>query len=129
MGVKVDESLHGRGPPVFRIHGELKHLTGSLLPEEQHAPCYSQLYVYDPHQAYQYRVTRNENLSLQTMRILQQVMIEYNRYTRVYRHSYEILRMCDAPDYTVKLCVVNIPGNPWVKISDPYPYPSKPLPA
>ena len=25
--------------------------------------------------------------------------------------------------------LVNIPGNPRVKISDPYPYPSKPLPA
>jgi hypothetical protein len=25
--------------------------------------------------------------------------------------------------------IVNIPGNPGVKFSDPYPYPSKPLPA
>jgi hypothetical protein len=28
----------------------------------------------------------------------------------------------------VGACLVIIPGNPWVKISDPYPYPSKPLP-
>jgi hypothetical protein len=52
LGVKVDHSILGRGPPVFRIHGELRHLSGSLLPEESVNPCYSQLYVYDPHEAY-----------------------------------------------------------------------------
>ena len=52
LGVKVDESLHGRGPPVFQIHGELRHLSGSLLPEDSVQPCYSQLYIYDPHEAY-----------------------------------------------------------------------------
>ena len=109
MGVKVDQSLHGHGPPVFRIHGELKHLSGSLLSEEFHSPSYSQLYIFDPHEAYRYRVARNEDLSLNTMRILQQVMIDCNPYTHIYRHSYEILRMYNAPDYTVKLCVA--PGH------------------
>ena len=33
MGVKVDNSVLAGGPPVFRIHGELKHLSGSLIPE------------------------------------------------------------------------------------------------
>lgn len=32
LGVKVDHSVLRRGPPVFRIHGELSHLSGSLLP-------------------------------------------------------------------------------------------------
>ena len=51
LGVKVDQSL-GQGPPVFRIHGELRHLSGSLLPEESARPSYSQLYIIDPHEAY-----------------------------------------------------------------------------
>jgi hypothetical protein len=109
LGVKVDESVLGRGPPVFRIHGELRHLSGSLLPAESIPPSYSQLYIFDPHEAYRYRIIRNENLSLRTMQVLQQVMWEYNAYTPIYRHAYEVLRMYDAPDYTVKLCVV--PGN------------------
>lgn len=54
LGVKVDHSIAGHGPPVFCIHGELSHLSGSLLPEESEVPSYSQLYVYDPHMAYQY---------------------------------------------------------------------------
>jgi hypothetical protein len=34
LGVNIDQSLLGQGPPVFRIHGELRHLSVSLLPEE-----------------------------------------------------------------------------------------------
>ena len=34
---------------------------------------------------------------------------DYNAYTPIYQHAHEVLRMYDAPDYTVKLCVV--PGN------------------
>jgi len=71
LGVNIDRSIFGRGPPVFRIHRELKHLSGSLLPESGSDPCYSQLYVYDPHAAYQFRVSRNGNLSMNTMAVLQ----------------------------------------------------------
>jgi hypothetical protein len=106
LGVKVDQSVLGRGPPVFRIHGELRHLSGSLLPEESTSPSYSQLYVVDPHEAYRYHILRNENLSLHTMQTLQQVMYDYNTYTPIYRHVYEVLQMYDVPDYTVKLCVL-----------------------
>ena len=108
LGVKVDQSL-GQGPPVFQIHGELRHLSGSLLPEESARPSYLQLYIIDPHEAYQHRIVRNENLSLGTMRSLQQIMWNHNVYTRIYQHAYEVLRLYDAPDYTVKLCV--LPGN------------------
>ena len=109
LGVKVDHSIVGHGPPVFRIQGELRHLSGSLLPEDSETPCYSQLYVYDPDMAYHCRLSRNENLSPSTMRTLQGIMSDYNAYTPVYQHAYEVLRRYDAPDYTVKLCVV--PGN------------------
>ena len=107
--MKVDQSVLGHGPPVFRIHGELRHLSGSLLPEETVPPCYSQLYIYNPHAAYQYRISRNENLSLNTMHVLQRIMWDYNAYAPIYQHAYEVLRMYDAPDYTVKLCIV--PGH------------------
>jgi hypothetical protein len=109
LGVKVDHSIIGRGPPVFRIHGELRHLSGSLLPEESAQPCYSQLYVYDPDTACQHRMSRNENLSVNTMHILQHVMCDHNNYTPIYQHAHEVLQKYNAPDYTVRLCVV--PGN------------------
>ena len=41
--------------------------------------------------------------------MLQQVMCDHNAYTPIYQHAYEVLQSNDAPDYTVKLCVV--PGH------------------
>ena len=38
LGVKVDDSVVGHGPPVFQIHGVLKHFSGSLLLEESVPP-------------------------------------------------------------------------------------------
>ena len=109
LGVKVDETLLNCGPPVFRIHRELRHLSGSLLPEESVAPCYSQLYIYDAEEAYRQHISRNDNLSLHTMHLLQRVLSTYNAYSPIYHHAYEILHMYDGLDYTVRLCVT--PGN------------------
>ena len=107
--MKVDHSIEGHGLPVFRIHGELKHLSGSLLPDESEHPSYSQLYIYNSDMAYRYQISRNDNLSLNTMRTLQLLMWDYNAYTPIYQHAYEVLQSYDAPNYTVRLCIV--PGN------------------
>ena len=88
---------------------ELTHLAGSLLPEDGVRPTYAQLYIYDPEEAYRYQIARNENLSLNTMNMLQQIMRIHNTYNSLYQHAYEILERYDAPDYSIKLCV--LPGN------------------
>jgi len=106
MGVNIDRSVIGGGPPVFRIHGELTHLSGSLLPEAGTQPIYAQLYVYNSDEAYRCRISRNDNLSLHTMNTLQQVIEEYNAYHPLYQHAYEILQQYDSPDYGIKLCVL-----------------------
>ena len=43
------------------------------------------------------------------MHTLQRLMLDYNAYTPIYQHAYEVLQTYDTPDYTVKLCV--LPGN------------------
>ena len=71
IGVTIDENVNrGCGPYVFKIHGELKHLSGSLLPRESHAPTYAQLYVLDPQAALKYRMHRNSNLDQSIMNAL-----------------------------------------------------------
>ena len=49
MGGKVDDSINkkGRGPYVFRLHGQTYHKIGSLLPEPGAPPKFAQLYIYD----------------------------------------------------------------------------------
>jgi hypothetical protein len=48
MGANIDKSVNdGRGPPVFKIHGQVHHRIGSLLPPDGSAPKFIQLYIYD----------------------------------------------------------------------------------
>jgi hypothetical protein len=50
------------GPKPFTIYGELRHRTGTLLPNEGQEPVYSQLYIYDPITALTFRSCRNPDL-------------------------------------------------------------------
>ena len=45
LGAKLDHNVTGKcgGPYVFKIHGELYHHQGTLLPEDGGTPCYAQL--------------------------------------------------------------------------------------
>lgn len=44
----MDRSLNdGRGPPIFKISGQVHHRIGSLLPHNGESPKFIQLYIYD----------------------------------------------------------------------------------
>ncbi|KAJ3725372.1 hypothetical protein C8R42DRAFT_718884 [Lentinula raphanica] len=75
VGVSVDDEVNhwSHGPPVFRIHSELKHFSGLLLPCEGKAPSYTQLYILDPHATLVYCMHHNGNLQHDTMENLQTV--------------------------------------------------------
>ena len=45
----------GQGPQVFRVHGQICHRAGELVPGEGTPPTYAQLYVYDPTEALECR--------------------------------------------------------------------------
>lgn len=48
MGANIDHSVNdGRGPPVFKINGQVHHRIGSLLPRDGSPPKFIQLYIYD----------------------------------------------------------------------------------
>ncbi|KAJ3816606.1 hypothetical protein F5880DRAFT_1457341, partial [Lentinula raphanica] len=109
LGVSIDESVnrHGRGPPVFRIHGELKHLSGSLLPKQGKAPAYAQLYILDPRIALSYRMQRNNNLDPVTMEGLQNLLNTVNPYSSIYQHAYEFLQQHpNIPELSISLRVM-----------------------
>ena len=50
LQIREDHSINQycRGPPVFRIQGELHHCGGPLFPATDRSPTYAQLYFYDP---------------------------------------------------------------------------------
>ncbi|KAH9053086.1 hypothetical protein EDB87DRAFT_1569732, partial [Lactarius vividus] len=99
VGRKLDDSVNqrGGGPYTFRLHGELIHRAGSLLPPEgdQVAPVYAQLYIYDSDVALNHHMTNawNSNLDQFTLGTLQD-MCEERTATRqilqLYRQAYEM---------------------------------------
>jgi len=48
MGGNIDRTINkGEGPYVFRINGKIHHRIGSLLPEPNKIPKFTELYIFD----------------------------------------------------------------------------------
>jgi hypothetical protein len=97
LGCETDHTVNegGGGPYVFKVHGQLSHHAGSLLPPEQgenNGPSYAQLYIYDPAEALDYRMNNqyNNGLNRQTMQILQDMLHRRHPGVRMYKQAYEL---------------------------------------
>ena len=92
LGAKLDDSIPGQGPYVFRIHGELYHHHGCLLPEDGQMSRYTQLYIFDPSQALGQRLSNNDGtLSSGTLNELQEMMHRCNPFIHLYQQAAERL--------------------------------------
>ena len=82
----------GRGPPCFRLCGQVVHRSGTLHPEHGFPPSYSQLYIYDGQRALDERMNRNENRNCHpdVMRTIQNVMHRDNPYALAFKHMSEV---------------------------------------
>ena len=93
----------GRGPPTYKIQGELYHQIGPLLPEDGRAPLYSQLYIYDAAEALEHRHNNNPQTSRATMEFLQRLMLDCNPFVDVYEHAASLASSHSLPDYRLRL--------------------------
>ena len=107
LGVKPDGTvLRGGGPYVFRLHGVMYHLSGSLLPEPGNTPIYSQLYIHDARSALKHRMKNNPSRRADTMELLQNLLNDHHRYVAIYKQAHEILsEYPDADDASIRLRV------------------------
>ena len=104
LGVNEDHSVNnGRGPPVFRISGELCHWSGALTPPNSQLARYAQLYLYEPQAALTDRVRQNADLDPGILRDLQAMLIAHHQYVGIYKHAMEILKQHNAEDVQVRL--------------------------
>ena len=93
LGANIDRSVTGAsGPYSFRISGELRHLSGALLPLGDNPPVFAQIYIYDPAQQLAQRQANNTNLNPAVMAIIQGVIHESHPYIALYRQAFEIMR-------------------------------------
>ena len=71
MGGNVDHSVNtGRGPFCFRIQGQNYHRLGNLLPNPGETPKFSQLYIYDPPNEIETRISAVRYIFVQYLYIL-----------------------------------------------------------
>ena len=83
VAVNVDQSvLNGHGPYSFRMHGELCHKMGTLVPRDGQQPVYAQLYIYNNHASLDARNDRNSNLDSFLMGELQDMLIANNPFVQ-----------------------------------------------
>lgn len=104
LGVREDWSINGRGPPVFRVSGELHHYIGALDPQPGRLPRYAQLYVVEPQRALHARTVQNPTLARTVLESLQTMLLSSHAYAPLYTQAYEILQQYDpSNDITVTL--------------------------
>jgi hypothetical protein len=105
--LQTDNSVNdGHGLWLYKIKGELHHVTGTLLLSPRQTPMYSQLYIHDPDITLNHRIANRNNLTLDrgTMQTLQDMLYRHHTSVQLYRQAYEITR--DLPqdqDCTIAL--------------------------
>ena len=105
LGVEVDNSINegGGGPPTFRIHGELCHRLGSLLPRHGDRPTYAQLYIYDPREALEHRMQRNTTLDPVIMERSQTLILRHHRWAQIFKHAQEVFEHDRCENISIQL--------------------------
>lgn len=97
--------LDGRGPPCYKIQGELFHRIGAIHPDDGRSPIYSQLYVYDPQEALGYRNANNSDTLPTTMEDLQNIILGCNPFVALYDQASALTRSVSGslPEYRLRL--------------------------
>ena len=91
IGVRI-EMPAGKGPRVFRIHGDIYHQIGALDPPDNIAPTYASLYIIDPKKALDFRKAREENADIdgELLEKLQRFLTEVSPYAKAFRHLHQV---------------------------------------
>ena len=91
MGVHI-EMPAGRKPFVFRIHGQIYHRIGNMVPPDNTPHEYASLYIIDPEQAFNERRQNpaNQNIDLDLFKQLQSFLLKVSPYAKAFSHLYKM---------------------------------------
>ncbi|CAJ0873864.1 11336_t:CDS:2 [Entrophospora sp. SA101] len=99
MGAKVDNSITGTsGVYSFRVHGEMYHSIGTMLPDNEARPQFAQIYVYDTEHELQNRMNVMPNLDPVILEELQQMLHDVNPYCEMFKQAGDIVRLNPSLD-------------------------------
>ena len=93
LGVKIDHTVtSAAGSYSFKISGELHHLSGALLPQENQPEVYAQIYIHDPAQQIGMKQSNYPNLHPVIIAELQAMVHEMHPYVALYKQAFQIMR-------------------------------------
>jgi Helitron helicase-like domain at N-terminus len=93
----------GGSPWVWKSGYTIYHRAGILFPDADSNPKYTQLYFYDPVDALQYRMKCNKDLKRDTMKYLQNMLHNINRYKHLFLHTFEVLETTPSRDLAIAI--------------------------
>ena len=105
-GAKFDESLlaEGRGIFTYKIHGEMYHLMGSLLPTNaSNPPKFLQLYFYDTEHEADNRLSLMSNRNRELIQSLQQMIRNVNPWINLFKNALEVVRPSQIQTISFKI--------------------------
>ena len=110
MGASV-AAPPGRGPYVYKIHGQIYHQSSCLHPEQGQKPQYCQLYILDNQQATAARLHHAHNAKCRNdvFQILHGVLERNSPYAAAYRQMFEIEQQ--NPHKDVKMWMKKVTDN------------------
>lgn len=111
MGANIDRSMNdGRGPPVFKICGQIHHRIGSLLPPDGQPAKFIQLYVYDTASEVQNRLaslgqddTRALDLDPTIVQSLATMLDQHNSFAQQFRMARNRLADDETEDFVIRI--------------------------
>jgi len=111
MGANIDRTMNdGRGPPVFKICGQIHHRIGSLIPPHGRPPKFIQLYVYDTSAEVENRIasldhedTTASDLDPTIVQSLVNMLDEHNLFAKQFRMARDRLADNEAEDFVIRI--------------------------
>jgi hypothetical protein len=88
---RTNSHVKGRGPYIFKFQGEMRHLTGSMLPNHGKTTRYAQLYVINMAEATNIQMQRNPQCTQNTIVELHKLLQNHHAFFGYYQQAYEIL--------------------------------------
>ncbi|GET67424.1 uncharacterized protein LOC104885245 [Rhizophagus irregularis DAOM 181602=DAOM 197198] len=92
FGANIDESFQGQGVSNFKIHGQIYHRVGSLMPDEGQKPVFAQLYIYDTDHENSNRLHVMRDLNAEMLQNLQNMLDTSNPYIQNFRQVRDLLQ-------------------------------------
>lgn len=110
MGAQIDHTVSGtQGPFTFRIHGQVLHRIGSLLPPEGKSPAFLQLFIFDTQNEVANRKkaflggSTDATIDDKTLSELIHMLDEHNPLAKTFRHARDRYEASKIEEFTITL--------------------------